>query len=1162
MDDFWETLEEIWGDTHGDPRVCVAVLDGPVDLSHRSLRHAALTQVDIPLFTNPTGGIASQHGTHIASIIFGQHDGPVRGIAPSCRGLLLPIFKDNDSSELPACSQADLAWAINRAVEAGAHIINISAGEFPRHGAADPLLEKAIRNCVNSGVLVVAAAGDQGCSCLQIPSALPTVLAVGTINAQVEPLRCNNSSDIYEGRCLLAPGEAILGAFPGGSTGLGSGSSYATAIVSGVAALLLSLQSKYDYNLDAQLVREVLLSSALGEKAHFGRLQGSRLNARGATYLLKERLGITPTGRTQQFLSRGYIREESLYDTTYAITSQALRDKYGNVSPEKFGTVDIAIPAGPSYNIPDLHYFVATGRKSMRLIPVSDDNNVTLPDGTSVPGYKVIDNYLRQEMRLAPDDPIYALLGYIRPEEHSIDLLQLPYTAKIQLGHRHLAAYVGRSRTTHVLPRKTEWRGDGPLNMKWNVDRYPANVYIISLHGVSQTTLNRNAHNVDSILASVGKEPEDPQNLQCRTMDINTTLQFYRDSIRRAEYLEDRSWFTNCAVHKTIVVNVLLNVPHNEQSFREIFGQDGIQLWTDFKRRYQDIRGETFGPENETYFTPLWKLAGLPADGIRPLTFGEYSSFHAAQAEGWLEEYTGRRPLDAGKGLAWPLETVVDLVSNFMGTYVSFQDVGGIVAAGELLLLRHLVKEKLDVSEESYLEVVCPIITKLIVADGLTKAAQDPAWLKTAATELDNWVKRTEKQHASGTGSSLSPTIEKCAENAKREIAKLPRKEGRGQVDAADWLRKALTPELDRLRIVALARDVNTGFFTSPSIIHQIVLGLHPKSPFVGVHTVCTVMDQAELTFHPSPNVSDRGKCAPRFADAKVRVAMDHKFQITEEDRTMKDVHMSLGKETGATGDPSPQPRDSLSVTPSANSDDGYSASPAQLVYALGRIGYDFVSLSRRDSIKQKMGEAAHPEEPKDMLDYLDANPHDASAIQWTLNLESTPIYVIEPRGAFARDAYDLLRQFLREQVTEGVERVSIPGVISGMTRHRFGIAIPVVAPEIRGMYSWTTQALVSAVVGPEPEEEDKKEEHAAKRQGVSNFLERVYYEIRNLGREPQERALNFAATNAFEAERVYERAIREEMELDTIEVERSPVCPPGSDCWDVKLIFFFPQRE
>ena len=75
LEEFWESIEELWDDTRGDPRVCVAILDGPVDQSHQSLRGARLTQVESPLMTKPVGGIASQHGTHIASIIFGQHDG-------------------------------------------------------------------------------------------------------------------------------------------------------------------------------------------------------------------------------------------------------------------------------------------------------------------------------------------------------------------------------------------------------------------------------------------------------------------------------------------------------------------------------------------------------------------------------------------------------------------------------------------------------------------------------------------------------------------------------------------------------------------------------------------------------------------------------------------------------------------------------------------------------------------------------------------------------------------------------------------------------------------------------------------------------------------------------------------------------------------------------
>jgi len=231
------------------------------------------------------------------------------------------------------------------------------------------------------------------------------------------------------------------------------------------------------------------------------------------------------------------------------------------------------------------------------------------------------------------------------------------------------------------------------------------------------------------------------------------------------------------------------------------------------------------------------------------------------------------------------------------------------------------------------------------------------------------------------------------------------------------------------------------------------------------------------------------------------------------------------------------------------------------LVYALGAIGYDLPTRSRRASLHQRIG-GAGPDDPGALLAHLDEYPHDATEVQWTLNMQGMPIYVILPRGAFANTAYELLRRFLREQLEEGVERVSLPGVITGTTLHRSGLEVPLVEPAIRGMYSWTTEALVSSVIDAAGKGERVSDERTEQlRSGVQNFLERVYFELRNLGREPHERAINFAATNAFEVEGIYEQAIGEEMELDSIDVEPSSVCPPGSDCWDVKLIFFFPNR-
>jgi hypothetical protein len=78
----------------------------------------------------------------------------------------------------------------------------------------------------------------------------------------------------------------------------------------------------------------------------------------------------------------------------------------------------------------------------------------------------------------------------------------------------------------------------------------------------------------------------------------------------------------------------------------------------------------------------------------------------------------------------------------------------------------------------------------------------------------------------------------------------------------------------------------------------------------------------------------------------------------------------------------------------------------------------------------------------------------------------------------------------------------------------------------------------------------------------VRNFLERVYHELRNLGVDPCHRAINYSATNALNVANIFESALKDNMQLDTIACERSPICRPDSDCWDVKLIFFDPENQ
>lgn len=598
-------VSNLWEETLGDPAVCIAILDGPVDQSHNSLAAASLKWIETLVPSTVDNGPASQHGTHTASIIFARHDDVLGGIAPRCRGLVVPIFKDGRDKGLAPCSQIDLARAILLAAQNGAHVINVSGGQFAPAGTAHPVLVDAVRHCAENGILVVAAAGNDGCDCLHVPAALASVLAVGAMNLQGLPLEFSNWGAHYQASGILAPGENIRGASPGGGTVAMSGTSCATALVAGVAGLLLSLQLKLGRKLDAQSVRAALL--------------------------------------------------------------------LGSVSCQ-------------DEPIPDCRRLLA-GRLNVE-----------------------------KAMTLVKQGEIH-VSEFIAPSE-----LDLAQTAK---------------------------------------------------------------------------------------------------SSARQESAE-------------------------------------------------------------------------PSLGVQPAAF-------------------------------------------------------------------------------------------------------------------------------SGTVAVEAP----------------------------------------------------------------------PSAP------------------------------APRVVEA-------------------------------------------AQVSPSACGCGG--GGPAQLVFALGVLGFDFGTEARRDSIVQHMeGRAPNPYDPRQLLDYLDKNPWDAASITWTLNLDATAIYAIKPAGPFALETYLRLREFLRDQVTEGVERVSIPGVLAGKATLLNGQVVPVIVPDLRGMYSWTTEELVKSVAGgPPPDNSAHKDKEAfhVKNTRVRDFLERVYFEIRNLGMTPQDRAINFAATNAFNIDKVYEAAIKEDMDLDSIEVERSPICRPESDCWDVKLIFFFPKRQ
>src|SRR5262249_50547168 len=128
------------------------------------------------------------HATHVASVIFGQHESEAKGIAPRCRGINVAVTFDEEGGQCPIA----LTRGIEAARTTGANIIHIAPCIHTATGRGDDLVERAVRLCVENNVLVVAPAGNDNGASWCLPAALPDVLAVGALNDKGIPFKFSN----------------------------------------------------------------------------------------------------------------------------------------------------------------------------------------------------------------------------------------------------------------------------------------------------------------------------------------------------------------------------------------------------------------------------------------------------------------------------------------------------------------------------------------------------------------------------------------------------------------------------------------------------------------------------------------------------------------------------------------------------------------------------------------------------------------------------------------------------------------------------------------------------------------------------------------------------------------------------------------------------------
>lgn len=204
--------------------VRVAVLDTGV-VPHPELPQG-FRSIAIEPFPSDLGE-TNPHGTAVASIIAGQ--GPrVEGLAPAAEILSIRVMDDSGSAD-----SFNVAAGVLAAIEARVHLINLSIGSLEENS----LEADAIRLAQEAGIVVVAAAGNDGYDRLRYPAAYPGVISVGAIDAGGERMKFSNTGETLS---LTAPGVAVLAAAPGGTYVQTSGTSASAPLVTAAIAATMS----------------------------------------------------------------------------------------------------------------------------------------------------------------------------------------------------------------------------------------------------------------------------------------------------------------------------------------------------------------------------------------------------------------------------------------------------------------------------------------------------------------------------------------------------------------------------------------------------------------------------------------------------------------------------------------------------------------------------------------------------------------------------------------------------------------------------------------------------------------------------------------------------------------------------------------------------------
>ncbi len=230
-------VETAWDYQTGSPNIRIGVFDTGIDTDNTDLKNK-IDQAISFVTGDPYAGDKFGHGTNVASLIAAEANNGfgISGVCWGCRLVAVKVL-----SNTGAGVTSDLAEALRWAAANNIQIINMSLGNGTG-GDPGSVLSDAIKAAYDQGILLIAAAGNEGANSVSYPARYDQVISVGAIDPTTgERAAFSNYKDGSE---LMAPGVDIFGdTFPNiGNVPITSGTSFAAPLAAGVAGLLWSEQ--------------------------------------------------------------------------------------------------------------------------------------------------------------------------------------------------------------------------------------------------------------------------------------------------------------------------------------------------------------------------------------------------------------------------------------------------------------------------------------------------------------------------------------------------------------------------------------------------------------------------------------------------------------------------------------------------------------------------------------------------------------------------------------------------------------------------------------------------------------------------------------------------------------------------------------------------------